>query len=100
MSKKPYLSVFTGEPTHAHTLDVTCVKCGRVSRSFTREAAEKQVAESNKWIDSLPESEQKKQTRASLDMYVCLGCGGSDFRISENGDCPDGVTLSPVIYTP
>ena len=97
---KPHLSIFTGKPTHAHPLDVTCIECGRVSRAYTREKAEKQVEESNDWINSLPASEQSRHTRASLNMYVCLGCGGTEFRKSENGDCPDGVTLPPVIYTP
>lgn len=93
-----HLSVFTGKLTTAHPLDVTCVRCRRVSRAKTREEAEQQVAESNAWIDSLPADEQLRQTRASIDMYRCLGCGGTNFRPSEDGDCPDGVTLSPVIY--
>ena len=98
--KTPHLSVFTGKPTTAHPLDVTCVRCGRVSRGKTRAEAENQVAESNSWIDSLPADEQLRHTRSSLDMYRCLGCGGTRFRPAQDGDCPDGVTLSPVIYEP
>lgn len=96
--RKPHLSVFTGEPITAHPLDVTCIRCGRVSRAYSRQEAENQVDESNAWIDSLPADEQLRHSRASIDMYRCLGCGGTEFRPSEDGDCPDGVTLSPVIY--
>jgi hypothetical protein len=98
--KQTHLSVFTGKPTTAHPLDVTCIRCGRVSRGKSRAEAEQQVAESNAWIDSLPADEQLRQTRASLDMYRCLGCGGTNFKPSEDGDCPDGVAISPVIHAP
>ena len=96
--RENHISIFTGKLTTAHPLDVTCSRCRRVSRAISRAEAEKQVAESNAWIDSLPADEQQKYTRASLDMYVCLGCGGTEFRLAEDGDCPDGATLAPVIY--
>lgn len=80
------------------TLDVTCTRCGRVGRAISRDEAGRQVAETNAYIDSLPLSERSRHTRATLEMYRCVGCGGTEFRPSEAGDCPDGVTLSPVIY--
>jgi len=93
-----HISIFTGALTRAHTLDVTCVRCRRVSRAISRADAEKLVSDTNAHIDSLPPEHQARHTRASLDMYRCLGCGGTDFRPSSDGDCPDGVTLAPVIY--
>lgn len=30
--------------------------------------------------------------------YTCLSCVGSEFRPAQDGDCPNGVTLNPVVY--
>lgn len=80
-------SIFT-QPTAAHPNDVTCIRCGRVGRAISRADAEKQVSETKAFIDSLPHDQQSRHTRASLDTYRCLGCGGNEFRPSEDGDCP------------
>ncbi|MCJ2035599.1 hypothetical protein [Methylobacterium sp. J-068] len=34
----------------------------------------------------------------SVASYVCLKCGGSDFRPARSGDCPYGVTVNPVVW--
>lgn len=80
--------------------DVTCIRCGRVGRAVSRAEAEGQIAETNYFIDSLPLVEQTRHTRATLDMYRCVGCGGIEFRPAQADDCPDGATISPVIYEP
>lgn len=81
----------------------TCNKCGRVAFAVSRAYAETEVAKFNTWFE--------QQTQETKDMYGgegssieeyerCLMCGGSyeNFREAKEGDCPNGCTLSPIIY--
>lgn len=79
---------------------VTCIKCGLVSFAVTRAYAEAEVASFNVYFNSLTTDEQQNfygGKGASIQSYKCMLCGGSLFRPSLPGDCPDGCTLNPVI---
>jgi hypothetical protein len=81
-----------------HPKSVTCLRCRRVSFAVTKAEAEREIAEFNAYYASL--SEEKKASYggpSSLDQYRCLRCHGSEFRPARDGDCPDGVTINPVV---
>lgn len=80
----------------------TCLKCGWVAFGITREHAEDQVSKFNDFFD--------KASQATRNMYGnrptsiaeyshCFFCGGphTNFRDAKPGDCPDGVTMQPII---
>ena len=79
----------------------TCLSCGWVHFSRTREFAEAEVAAFNKFYDAAPpETQEMYGGRSKIENYErCSLCGGSytNFRDSVKGDCPDGCTLSPII---
>lgn len=79
---------------------VTCIKCGWVSFSVSRKYAEEQIKKFSDYFDSLSKEKQKEfynGKKFSLKDYSCMLCGGLKFRKFQNGDCPDGCTLNPVI---
>jgi hypothetical protein len=81
-----------------HPESVTCLRCGWVSFAVTKAEAEREIAEFNAYFASLPEEQKARYTGpSSLDQYRCIGCEGSEFRQARDGDCPDGVTLNPVV---
>jgi hypothetical protein len=81
----------------------TCNKCGWVAFGVSLGFARREVFRFNKWLDHQPESVKQELydgKRASMDIYKkCLCCGGpyTNFRDSVEGDCPEGVTLNPII---
>lgn len=79
---------------------VTCTECGWVSYAVTRAEAESEVARINAHLATLsPEYRRYWAPEGStLASYVCLKCGGSDFRPARTGDCPNGVTFNPVVW--
>lgn len=81
---------------------VTCKACGWVYFGVTREYAENQVKEFNEWFDKQPVNVQSfyGHCGASMDTYLNCWCGNEykNFRDSKGGDCPDGVTISPILY--
>lgn len=82
-------------------MTVTCNKCNWVSFAVTRQEAEQQIATFNKYFETLSKQQQQDYyggKGSSIDNYTCLYCNGSDFRPSQDGDCPDGCTINPVIY--
>lgn len=83
-------------------ITVTCNTCGWVSVGVSREYAEREVKAFNDYFDKQNDDVRQAygNRRASINNYVCLCCGRLDFRLAEKGDCPDGVTLNPVIYAP
>jgi hypothetical protein len=86
-------------PEHLRT--VTCNKCGRVHVALSRKEVVSYIRRWNEYYERCPEEERLGRSPDSIGNYeVCLGCGGSykDFRMSETGDCPAGVTLTPVMY--
>lgn len=81
----------------------TCDKCGWVAFQVDREFAEDQVKLFNEYFDRLTKEEQMDNYggRPSKinDYEECMSCGGSykNFHDSKEYDCPDGVTLNPII---
>jgi hypothetical protein len=82
---------------------VTCKKCGSVAFEVTRKYAVQEVSDFNEYFDSLPFKEQDQYyggRRSSILNYEhCGRCGASykEFRTFQEGDCPDGCTLNPII---
>jgi len=82
------------------TGEVTCVKCGWVHMAYTRAEAQAEVDQFNSWFvqqtDEVKEHFGSKQSK--IENYEgCDRCGGTAFRTFKAGDCPDGVTIGPVI---
>lgn len=81
-----------------HPEPVICLRCGWVSFAVTKAEAEREIAEFNAYYASLSDREKASYGGpSSLDQYRCLRCGGSEFRQARDGDCPNGVTLNPVV---
>lgn len=78
----------------------TCIKCGWVHMAYSREFAEQEVARFNDFYYSVSENvKEHYKGPSSIDNYTgCRVCGGNEFRESRAGDCPDGCTISPVIW--
>jgi len=82
----------------------TCNKCGWVHFGVTYEFAQNEVDSFNAMYDELTESEKQRYYGghgASIKNYEnCLFCGNSwkDFRDAKDDDCPDGVTMGPIIF--
>lgn len=78
----------------------TCLKCGRVSMGITQEEAEQAIKDFNDWYYNQPKEVQELYGGpSSLDDYRCF-CGNKDataYRDFKKGNCPEGVTISPVI---
>ena len=76
----------------------TCIKCGWVHIAYTRGQAIDSVNKFNSWYNQ--QNDKTKSYYAgpsSLDDYKCR-CGSEEFRAFKKGDCPDHVTVSPVIW--
>lgn len=83
---------------------VTCNKCGWVHFQVSRNHAEAEYKRFNEYYDALSKQEQEDYYGghgSSIKNYEhCHGiCGGSykNFRDSKEGDCPNGVTMNPII---
>lgn len=82
---------------------VTCKNCGWVHMGVSREYAEEQVKKFNEFYVTLPPESQElyyNNKPASIDEYLaCMRCGAewSKFRRFEDGDCPDGCTIGPIV---
>ena len=78
---------------------VTCTHCGWVHFAVTRKYAINQVIEFNKFYDTLDkEGKASYGDGASMRTYEgCNFCGEAQFRAFEEGDCPRGCTIGPVI---
>lgn len=79
----------------------TCTKCGTVHMAYTREQAEISVENFNRYYDTLTPELQKEyyggKGASVLDYQQCW-CGSKNFRAFKEGDCPEGVTIGPVIW--
>ncbi len=83
--------------------ECTCIKCGWVSFAVNKKEATKQVKRFNKYFETLSKKDQQDYyggKKSSIKKYVCLLCGGRDFRPTKEGDRPMGCTLGPVIWEP
>lgn len=80
----------------------TCTNCGWVHMAYTREDAEQSVLVFNRYYDTLTPALQQDYyggKASSVEDYEGCGfCGGYEFRHYEDGDCPEGVTIGPVIW--
>jgi hypothetical protein len=82
---------------------ITCLECGWVYFAVSREHAEAEVSKFNEYFDGLSKVTQEEfygGRKASIQQYEVCWCGNpyTNFRESLPGDCPDGVTLNPIIY--
>lgn len=79
----------------------TC-KCGWVHFGVSREYAKNEVKNFNEWYSIQPQETKDYYSGPAtiLDYEHCRRCGGSyiHFRDFKEGDCPNGCTLSPIIY--
>jgi hypothetical protein len=82
---------------------VTCLACGWVMVAYSRAQAEQEVAQFNAYFAALTENQRIDyygHKKADIKRYEqCFGCGGAyqNFRHAVKEDCPDGVTLLPLI---
>lgn len=87
---------------------VTCKACGWIHVAYTREHAEREVANFNEAFDKMPPEHQEMygNRHASVGHYEgCLTCGSTEMRptVAEDwpgygGDVPHAITINPVIY--
>lgn len=81
----------------------TCKACGWVHFPVTREYAERQVADFNRWYDELPpESKKHYSGHSSIAQYEnCFRCDGShhNMRLYDPSHDADifGHTIQPII---
>lgn len=79
----------------------TCLKCGWVYFGVSREYAEDEVRRFGEFFHaSTPEIQEMYGGHpSSIKMYEQCWCGNTyeNFRDSLPGDCPNGVTMSPII---
>lgn len=80
--------------------EVTCTACGWVSYAVTRAEAESEVARMTAYLATLSPADRRgwSPEGPSVSKYVCMGCGGAEFRPALPEDCPDGATTNPVIW--
>lgn len=81
---------------------VTCGLCGWAHSPVSREYAEESVRNFNTFYDAAPAHVRENYTqRSDISAYEhCVNCGAHflEFTESKVGDCPDGCTLSPIIW--
>ena len=80
---------------------VTCIHCGWVHFTVTREHAEEEVRRFNEFYDAAPAHVKECYSQhSSIAQYEsCFLCGAPwhDMRPYREGDCPIGVTMQPII---
>lgn len=81
---------------------LTCNACGWVHFAVSREYAEDEVWRFNQYFAGLDASARELwgNKPSTIDTYLrCFNCGGDykNFRPSRPGDCPDGVTMQPIL---
>jgi len=81
---------------------VTCLKCGWVYFEVTRGYAQDEVKRFNEYFEALSKEKQDDYyggKGSNIKQYEYCWCGSTykNFRDSKKGDCPNGVTMSPMI---
>lgn len=80
---------------------LTCNNCGWVHFAYTRQQAHYSINSFNQFYLNAPKETQEMYGGISRISHYehCHRCGGSykNFREYKEGDCPDGVTMSPII---
>lgn len=82
----------------------TCKWCGTVYFPVSRKFAEQEVEKFNRYFMTLSVATQLSNyggKNSSVAHYEYCWCKNSykNFRAFKKGDCPDGVTISPIIYS-
>ena len=79
---------------------VTCIACGRVSFTVSRETAEGWARDARRdFLMRRPAQAGVAPTYRPGDLS-CLACRGTRFRAAREGDCPPGCTINPVVIGP
>ena len=84
---------------------VTCNKCGWVHFTVTLDYATKQVQQFNEYYNTLTVEKQQMyyngKPSSVYQYFKCMSCGNDykNFRPFREGDCPDGVTINPILQT-
>lgn len=82
--------------------NVKCKHCGWVHFSVTRAFAEAGVKSFNDYFATLSPKDRNAfygNKNSSIENYQhCQRCGKTEFMPAEFNDCPDGVTISPIIW--
>ena len=83
----------------------TCNACGWVYFGVSREYAEDEVKRFNEYFNKLSKKDQEDFYGghcSSIASYEGCWCGNryDNFRESKPDDCPNGVTMNPIIYEP
>lgn len=82
---------------------VTCLHCGWVLVAYSRAEVEAELASFLRYFDGLSPAQRQElygNNRPTISQYEhCFACGNSyqNFRPSQEGDCPRGVTLQTII---
>lgn len=80
----------------------TCLNCGWVHFGVSRAYAEIEVASFNAFYNGADaETKAHYAGPASIAHYEhCFRCGGhwQNFRDAQEGDCPAGCTIQPILY--
>ncbi len=84
-------------------MNVTCLKCKRISFAVSRQYAEAEVKNFNEYFATLDKKTQDELyggKGSSIDSYACLYCGGNNFRPSTESEIAKtyGCTINPVIF--
>lgn len=82
---------------------VTCLKCGWVHMAVSRDYALQQIHAFNEYFKDLTPEQQQDfyggRKSSMRDYSNCNLCGEAytEMRPFKEGDCPDGVTIGPII---
>ena len=83
--------------------EVTCLNCGQVHAAMSKNEIEEIVTRFNDYFNSLTKQEQELYYGgkcSTIDGYMkCTRCGSSykNFRDYQSGDCPNGITINPIM---
>lgn len=87
---------------------VTCKKCGWIHKAYSREHAEREVAQFNEAFDKMPPEHQEMfgNHHATVGHYAgCISCGSTEMRPTVAEEWPEyasgercAITINPVIY--
>jgi len=88
---------------HGRCPEITCTKCGWVHMGAPRSYFERHVELNKIWYKQMTRSQRSEYKNIPTDKienYVHCWCGGKDFRLAKEGDCPPGCTIGYLIYEP
>ena len=72
--------------------------------AVTRKYADTESSKFRDWWNQQDQETKDKyctpEEEGPLGVYLSCWCGSKDFRDYQVGDCPNGVTISPIIWEP